>query len=103
MRRWAEKAVDIIVDLYDPDQIVLFGSSAKGKETTSSDIDMIVVKDTGIRRAHRGVEVYEALSRFPVKFDLLFYTHEELKDGLSRPYSFLESVWKTATCLYRKT
>ena len=102
MHRWVEKVVDVIVDVYDPDQIVLFGSAAKGADRRVADTDMIVIRNTEVRCAYCGVEVYEALSRFPINFDLFFYTHRELKEGLTKPNSLIESVWETGVCLYRR-
>ncbi len=48
MHEWAKRGADIIVDLYDPDKIMLFGSCAKGSATLDSDIDLLIVKDTDI-------------------------------------------------------
>ncbi|MDR2590152.1 MAG: nucleotidyltransferase domain-containing protein [Oscillospiraceae bacterium] len=36
---------DIIIDLVDPDKIILFGSYAYGEPNDRSDIDMLVVKN----------------------------------------------------------
>ncbi len=63
---------------------------------------MIVVKDTDVRRAYRGAEILSALSKYPIKFDLLFYTNRELRDGLAKEYSFIQSVWPSGVCLYEK-
>jgi len=39
-----EKIVDLIVPLVEPDQIVLFGSYARGDYNESSDVDLLVIK-----------------------------------------------------------
>jgi len=39
-----EKIVDLIVPLVNPDQIVLFGSYARGDYSEKSDIDLLVLK-----------------------------------------------------------
>jgi predicted nucleotidyltransferase len=39
-----DKIVSLIVSLVSPDQIILFGSCARGDNTEKSDIDLLVVK-----------------------------------------------------------
>ena len=38
-------AVNAVADRYDPDQIILFGSAARGEMTEGSDIDLLVIND----------------------------------------------------------
>jgi len=39
-----ERIVDLIVPLVEPDQIVLFGSHARGDNHEHSDVDLLVIK-----------------------------------------------------------
>ena len=39
-----ERIVDLIVPLVEPDQIVLFGSHARGDNNENSDVDLLVIK-----------------------------------------------------------
>ena len=39
-----DKIIPLIVSLVSPDQIILFGSYAKGNQTEKSDIDLLIVK-----------------------------------------------------------
>lgn len=103
MREWVDKAVDAIVALYDPDEIVLFGSYAENRQTLQSDIDLLIVKDTNLPRRHRGLELIRHLKRYPVKFDLLFYTHSEVERAVMTEHSFIASILDTGTVLFRKT
>jgi len=41
---YMDKIISIIVSLAKPDQIVLFGSYARGENTASSDIDLLIIK-----------------------------------------------------------
>ena len=38
-------AVNAVAERYDPDQIILFGSAARGEMTEDSDIDLLVIND----------------------------------------------------------
>lgn len=103
MHNWIDKVVKIIVDYYDPDQIILFGSYAKNKQTLQSDIDLLIVKETTLPRFYRGGEISNYLHRYPVKFDLLFYTPGELEQKMALKYSFIDSILKNGILLYKKT
>jgi predicted nucleotidyltransferase len=41
---YIDKIIPIIVDLASPDQIILFGSYARGDNTEKSDIDLLILK-----------------------------------------------------------
>ena len=73
--------VEVIVDEVNPDQIVLFGSRARGDFNDGSDVDLIVLESRpfGLGRNQRQEEVhlYRALSRFHVPKDILVFTRED--------------------------
>lgn len=97
--RWI---VERIVAFYDPDRIYLFGSYAKGTAQDGSDLDLLIVRPNPLPRAHRGKDVIAVLSSFPSRFDLLFYTPQELEEELRDPYSFAAAALATARPLYAK-
>jgi len=39
-----DELIDIIVPLVEPDQIIIFGSYARGDQTEKSDVDLLVLK-----------------------------------------------------------
>ena len=43
--RLATAAVNMVTERYNPDQIILFGSAARGEMTDDSDIDLLVIKN----------------------------------------------------------
>jgi predicted nucleotidyltransferase len=72
----------VIVNLIDPEQVILFGSYASGAARDDSDIDLLIV-DGGTfdeRRSRRAVKgrIWRELARFPVPKDILLYTPEEI-------------------------
>lgn len=80
--------------------IYLFGSHAKRGPSPGSDIDLLIVAPSRLPRMRRGREVAAALAVFPRRFDLLFYTEEELAEKCADPHSFLSSVMASARPLY---
>ena len=76
------KMVQAIVDEVEPEQVILFGSRARGDARESSDIDLIVVEAEpfGPRRSRHKelVRLYHALAGFRVPADVLVYSHEDI-------------------------
>ena len=77
-----ERMVHAIVDEVDPEQVILFGSRARGDERENSDIDQIVVEAEpfGPERSRRKemVRLHHALAKFQVPTDILVYSHEDV-------------------------
>src|SRR5262245_6967217 len=94
--------VERIVALHGPNKIFLFGSHALGTARDQSDIDLLIVASSRLPSLHRGKDVVAALSTFPCRFDLLFYTPQELADQLRDPYSFEARNLAYARLLYSR-
>ena len=75
------KMVRAIVDEVDPEQVILFGSRARGDERKNSDVDFIVVEAEPFgpeRSRHKElVRLYHALAGFRVPADVLVYSHDD--------------------------
>ena len=86
MTRIAETLIDqmvkAVVDEVDPEQVILFGSRARGEEHEESDVDLVVVEAEPFgreRSRHKEmVRLYKVLADFPVSADVLVYTHDEV-------------------------
>ena len=89
---------------YKPQQIILFGSYARGRPTEDSDIDLFIVKDTDARMVDRFVEVkqliYDPQLRIPVS--PLVYTPEELEERLDMGDDFVKEVMSEGKVLYEE-
>ena len=67
-----------LVQRFDPDQIILFGSRARGAPRKDSDIDLLVVLPvTGSKRAKQ-VEMRVALHDIRVPKDIIVATPEQV-------------------------
>lgn len=87
---------------FDATAVYLFGSHAKGTPRPGSDIDLLIVGPSRLPRVRRGREVAAALAAFPTRFDLLFYTEEELSEERTDPRSFISTVMANARVLYER-
>jgi len=72
------KMVQRLVERFDPEQIILFGSYARGTAGPESDIDLLVIMPvTGSKRAKQ-VEARVALREFDVPKDIIIATPDEV-------------------------
>ena len=73
--------VDTIVREADPDQIILFGSHARGNAAADSDVDLVVIEAApfgeGRDRRAEAVRLWRALAGFRVPKDILVYSRDE--------------------------
>ena len=76
-----QQMVDAIVVEVNPEQVILFGSRARGDSHQESDVDLVVLEsepfDAGRSRHTEEVKLYRALSEFQVSKDILVYSHED--------------------------
>ena len=68
-----------VVEVAQPDRIVLFGSRARGTATTVSDIDLLVVKSGKMSRRRLAQSIYRSLVGIPVPVDVVVVTPEDIE------------------------
>ncbi len=78
-----DRMVRAIVDEADPEQIILFGSRARGDQRRDSDVDLIVVEAEPFgpeRSRHQEmVRLYHAITGSGVSTDLLVFSREDVE------------------------
>ncbi len=62
MQSVLERVVDALVANYQPERIVLFGSYAYGEPKATSDIDLLILKETDKSFSKRWAEVSELVA-----------------------------------------
>ncbi|HEY7415032.1 MAG TPA: hypothetical protein VH593_07555, partial [Ktedonobacteraceae bacterium] len=67
-----------------------------------SDVDLLIVAPSALPRLRRGKLLKAALSTFPCRFDLLFFTPQELADEMNDPFSFVSSIIASGRLVYKK-
>ncbi len=89
-----------IVHGFDPLQIILFGSHARGNTHQHSDIDLLVVFTELSDKRKTAIDIRVALADLPVAKDILVSTPEELERHRTRIGSVLRYAQREGKVLY---
>ena len=77
-----QRITTTIVEVVDPEQVILFGSHARGAAGTDSDVDLVVIEaepfGPGRDRGAEETRLWCALAKFHVPKDILVYSREEV-------------------------
>lgn len=91
-----------IIDYYNPDKIILFGSHALGTATSDSDLDFLVVlKDVSISTRRKFmVGMLKLMSDLPIAKDILVYSPEEIEQHKNKKWSVVYSAIHEGKVVY---
>ena len=67
-----------IVEVAQPEQIILFGSAARGDMNRHSDVDLLIVKE-GVHRRHLAGRIYENLYGVGAPVDVVVVTPADVE------------------------
>src|SRR5437764_13574234 len=80
------RILDSLKRHYAPEQVIVFGSLASGRVTETSDLDLLIVKETDKRFFDRIREVVKTCD-YDIGVDFLVYTPEELTEAaMTNPF-----------------
>ena len=89
-----------LVTAIHPDQVILFGSYAKGRATARSDVDLLVVVPDHLAGCHRPADLAPYLAGSVIRVDLHIVTASEMEVFSQEPYHFLHSISRSGKVLY---
>jgi len=87
MRDELQRLLIQIVAGYDPERVILFGSLAEGDVNESSDIDLVIIKETKKRYWERQREL-SRIVKARLACDIFIYTPEEWERAIREGRSF---------------
>jgi len=94
-----QKVVRQIVERFQPQKVILFGSYAHGMQTEESDVDLLVVMDTDEKPLHAAASISAAIDH-PFPLDILVFRPSELKASFERKGVFATEVTRKGIILY---
>ncbi len=93
----------LIVERFNPEQVILFGSHARGEVGEHSDVDLLVVMRADVGQAQRGNPIRRAIAeRFVLPVDVIIRSPEVLAAQRNDPYSFIHKILKEGEVLYER-
>jgi predicted nucleotidyltransferase len=102
--RQVEETLDRILHAlkahYAPEQVILFGSLASGFVTETSDLDLLIVKDTDKRYYDRIREVVK-ICDYDIGVDFLVYTPKELTEAAASNAFVRDEILSKGKVVYR--
>lgn len=101
-RRQINAVARRIVEHFNPEKIILFGSYAYGKPTIDSDVDLLVVMESNEHRAWRATRILRGLLDVPFPMDVLVRTPQEVVSRLSVGDYFLREIVQQGQVLYER-
>jgi predicted nucleotidyltransferase len=87
---------------YQPEQVYLFGSWARGEEDDLSDLDVVVIKRTTLPFFERLREVAKALPLEAGGVDVLVYTPDEFEAMQREGNAFAEMIAEEGRLIYAR-
>ncbi len=77
VRQKIDKMVRRIVERFDPDRVILFGSYARGTAGPDSDVDLLVVMPVRGSKREQQLAIRRALHEFRIPKDIIVTTPED--------------------------
>ena len=103
MKDTLEKLIDIIIEEIDPDKVILFGSRARGDERTSSDYDIMIIKENLNNGRALLKKVYLSLSGIGAPVDLIIIDGKKLMENIDDPFMIYGEALREGRVLYAKS
>lgn len=97
---WLREAVRRLREALDLERVILFGSMARGTQTRTSDIDLLVVARTEDPPLERIGRVLRLLADAPRPVEVLVLTPEELQRRRDQP--LLRTALREGRSLYER-
>ena len=102
-RATIQAVAQLIAEQFDPEQIILFGSRARGNAGSHSDVDLLVVLKSLDDWPKRGNPIRRAIGeQFMLPVDILVTTHDRLAKQRNNPYSFVNTALELHEILYER-
>jgi len=88
-----------IVENFNPQKIILFGSHAYGKPNADSDVDLLVVMPFEGRDSQKAIEIRTKIQT-TVPLDLLVRTSEQIRTRIEMEDFFMREINEKGKVLY---
>ena len=91
-----------IVNMFDPVEVILFGSHARDEAGINSDLDLLVVLPHVKDKRQETIAIRRALADFPISKDIIVTTPEEIKRRGNLAGTILRPALREGKVLYER-
>jgi predicted nucleotidyltransferase len=91
-----------IVDNFNPQKVILFGSYAYGNPNSDSDVDLLVIMPFNERHSRKAIEIRLKIKTV-VPLDLLVRTPEHIQERIEMGDFFMQEINQRGKILYDST
>jgi predicted nucleotidyltransferase len=92
--------VDRVVEVAEPQQVVLFGSMARGNAGPNSDVDLLVVVPDGTRRLETAKLLHKSMFGIPAAVDFVVATVSDINRNASNIGLIYRTIVREGRVLY---
>jgi len=99
--RRIRRVVKQIVERFDPEQVILFGSHGYGRPTEGSDVDVLVVMETDKRPIEQAIEIVQTVE-YDFPLDLIVRTPSQMEERIALGDFFLREIVEKGRVLHER-
>lgn len=97
-----DKALKIIVDVADPERVILFGSHALGTQNDSSDYDFLVIKNGDLSKRKLAQKIYLNMKNIGAPVDILVSDSKSFEFNKTNPYLIYSKIASEGKIVYEQ-
>ena len=97
-----DEIVSRIVEVAQPEQVLLFGSTARGTPGPHSDLDLLIIKTGRYNARNVAGRIYQRMRGIARSIDLVIVTPQQVKDNRDSPFSVLYPALREGRVLYER-
>jgi predicted nucleotidyltransferase len=98
-----ESITNRLVESFDPEKIILFGSVARGTADEHSDLDILVICPVSGSRRAMMVAMDRAMRGLNIARDIMVLSPQEFNDDRLIPGTVARSAWREGIKIYEKS
>ena len=95
------RIMGILIEKYQPEKIILFGSLATGRIHEWSDIDLLIIEETETKRLYRRAQALRGIKR-NAPIDVIILTPNEVKFLSQEGSLFIKDILEKGSVLYER-
>lgn len=97
-----DEIVGRIVEVASPEQVLIFGSTARGTPGTESDLDFLVIKSGRYNARTLAGLIYRRMRGIARSIDLVIVTPQQVKEYRNSPFSVVYPALREGRVVYER-